>query len=191
MNGLADEFGYPPAYADEVERLRNLSSREILRQSKVSIFKLPALVRRIKIELNREIASLLPISGMTNALLTLKAEGHCLGIVTSNSKDNVDEFLKAQGLGHLFDFIYSGTSLFGKDRIIQRILRKNNFSFEHVIYVGDETRDIEAAQKIPVKVVAVGWGFNSVQALAQYYPDFLINHPHELVDIARHLSQSA
>ena len=52
-----------------------------------------------------------------------------------------------------------------------------------MIYVGDETRDITAAQKSRVQVVAVAWGFNSPQILTQFNPDHLIHHPLELLDI--------
>ncbi len=45
-----------------------------------------------------------------------------------------------------------------------------------MIYVGDETRDITAAQKSQVQVVAVAWGFNSPQILSQFNPDHLIDH---------------
>ncbi len=54
---------------------------------------------------------------------------------------------------------------------------------EEVIYVGDETRDIEAAKKINSKVIAVSWGFNTKEALARHNPDFLIHQPSELLDV--------
>jgi phosphoglycolate phosphatase-like HAD superfamily hydrolase len=91
--------------------------------------------------------------------------------------------LEIQGLRELFSFIYSGTALFGKHKVLRKFLRKNNLAPEDVIYVGDETRDIEASMKIRIKVVAVSWGFNSAQALAAQNPDFLIHHPRELVEV--------
>ncbi|MGA7935466.1 MAG: HAD-IA family hydrolase, partial [Kovacikia sp.] len=158
-------------------------SREILKQSGVPILKLPFLLRRLRMELNREIYRLNPIAGIKEVLQELKDEGNHLGIVTSNSKENVIAFLDAQGMGDLFDFVGSGLTLFGKGRIIQQILKKQKMDPAIVIYVGDETRDIEAARKIGIKIVSVSWGFNSSQILAEQRPDFLIHHPSELLEI--------
>jgi len=93
-NRLAKEFGYEPAGPAEVERLQNLNSREILKQSKIPMIKLPLLLRRLKTEMHREIGHLQPIVGMHDALTQLQQQGHQLGIVTSNTQDNVSVFLK-------------------------------------------------------------------------------------------------
>jgi phosphoglycolate phosphatase len=184
-NRLAPEFGYPPALPEDVERLRNLSSREIVRQSKVSPLKIPFLVRRLRGELYREIPHLKPIPGIQAALLSLKQQGYHLGIVTSNSRKNVAAFLAAQELSEMFDFIGSGLALFGKGRIIQRILRQQRVAPKDVVYVGDETRDIEAARKIGIKVISVSWGYNTSQALAAENPDYLIHQPEELLQVVQ------
>ena len=49
--------------------------------------------------------------------------------------------------------------------------------------MGDEIRDIDAAKKTGIKVIAVGWGFNSQEALAAQNPNFLIERPQELIEI--------
>lgn len=187
-SSLAQELGYPPPTSADVARLRNLDSREIIRQSGIPLFRLPFLLKRLKTELRQEIPSLKPIAGMPDALLQLHKHGHALGIVTSNSEDNVRAFLKVQGLGTLFQFIYSGTTLFGKGRVINRIIAQNNLNPREVIYVGDETRDIEAAKRSQIRVVAVGWGFNSEEALARQHPDVLIHDPADLFTVIETLN---
>lgn len=184
-NRLASEFGYSPALPEDVRRLKNLSSREILQQAKVPFFRLPFLLRRLRLELNREISTLNPIPGIKEALQELKQQGHLLGIVTSNSVENVAAFLAVQEMEHLFDFIGSGLTLFGKGKVIQRILKQQRLDPAMVIYVGDETRDIEAARKIQIQVIAVSWGFNSREVLAEQKPDFLISHPSQLIEVVR------
>ncbi len=183
INRLAKDFGYKQLDLDEIKRLQNLSSREIVKQSKVSIFALPFLVRRFQAELNREIQNLHPIPGMREALLTLKQHGDRLGIISSNSEENVRAFLKAQSLESVFDWVSSSPKIFGKSRVIKQVIRQNRLDPQTVFYVGDETRDIEAAKKSKVRSIAVSWGFNSRQALAAYQPDFLIQHPQEFAGI--------
>ena len=73
--------------------------------------------------------------------------------------------------------------MFSKHKVLRKFLQKNFLTPEEVIYVGDETRDIEAAKKIKMKAIAVSWGFNSKEALAAQNPEFLIHKPNELIDV--------
>ena len=69
-------------------------------------------------------------------------------------------------------------------------MKINKLTPEEVIYVGDETRDIEASKTIPIKVIAVSWGFNSAEALAKQNPDFLIQKPSELLKVMGNLQHN-
>ncbi len=182
-NRLAVEFGYPSVDENAVRQLQHLSSRDIIRQTQIPIFKIPFLLRRLKADLHREIHTISPFPGIAESLYEIHSHGHTLGIVTSNSTDNVNAFLETHQLARFFDFVHSGTTIFGKHRIIRRTLKQKGFSEEHVLYVGDETRDIESAARIPVAIAAVTWGFNTRQILAQYQPDYLVDDPRELVQI--------
>lgn len=182
-NRLAAEFGYPPTHRDDAKHLKDLSSREILRQSGVPFFKLPFLLRRLRAELQREVWQLEPIPGIADALLALKCQGNHLGIVTSNSCENVTAFLTFHKMVELFDFVDSGLTLFGKGKVIRRVVNRHRLDPATVIYVGDETRDIEAARNVQVLVIAVSWGFNSDRALAAHHPNFLVHKPDELVKL--------
>jgi len=186
-NRLAPKFGYPITHPEEVEQLKNLSSREIIKRSKIASFKIPFLLLQFRAELNREIYQLKLIPGIKTALLSLKQQGNRLGIVTSNSCKNVNLFLTIHELEDVFDFVGSGLALFGKGRVIQRLLNQQLIDRAMAVYVGDETRDIEAARKIGIKMIAVSWGFNSRQALAAENPDYLIDRPEALLSIIERL----
>jgi len=179
-NRLADEFGYTPIAPEEVAELRDLGSREVLRRVAIPAVKIPFLLRRLRHELNAEATRLQPIAGIATALDDLHDRGYHLGIATSNLEANVRTFLQHHDLGDRFDFVYSGIALFGKDRILRRILRHQQLSADRVAYIGDETRDIEAARRSRVRAVAVSWGFNSAAALARATPDALVTHPNQL-----------
>jgi phosphoglycolate phosphatase-like HAD superfamily hydrolase len=188
-NRLAIEFGYKPTAPDELAQIRNLSSRDIVKQSGISIFRLPFLLKRIKEDLNKDIQDLKPVLGIKEALIQLKNEGNSLGILTSNSEENVNAFLSKHEMLELFSFVYSGTTLFSKHKSLINFMKKNQLKAEEVIYVGDETRDIEASKKINIKVIAVGWGFNSGEVLAKQKPDFLIQEPSELIEVMGQLQK--
>ncbi len=182
-NRLAEEFGYVPIAPEDLAMLKNLSSREIIKYSGIPLFKIPFLVKKVKSELKSKIPELKPIPGVKDVLIVLKSQGNRLGIITSNSQDNVTEFLKANNLEDLFDFIYSGVTIFGKTTIINNVLKQQQLNPQKVIYVGDETRDIEASKKANIKVIAVAWGFNSAEVLASQNPNFLIYQPSELLEV--------
>lgn len=182
-NRLAVEFGYIQITPEDLALLRNFTSREIIKYSGVSVFKIPFLLKKVKGELKAKISELKPIAGISEVLVALHSQGYTLGIITSNSPENVAAFLSNNQLNHLFEFIHSGVTIFGKTTIINNLLKQRKLQPEAVIYVGDETRDIEASKKANIKVIAVTWGFNSPEALAKQDPYILINHPPELLEV--------
>lgn len=188
-NRLAGEFGYKPVNQEKLLQLKNLSSRDIVKQSEISILKIPFLLKKIKLELGKQIKNLQPVSGLAKALCELKQEGYQLGIITSNEKSNVIDFLKENNLEEVFDFIYSGIAIFGKDKIMAKFIKNNGLRKSQAIYVGDETRDIEAAKKSGMSVIAVSWGFNSAAILAKHQPNFLIHHPREILEVVNNYSE--
>ena len=181
-NRLSSELGFKSATKEELAQLSNLTSWQILRYSGISIFKFPLLIRKLKAELRSEIPTIQLFAGIKEVLLDLTKLGFQLGIITSNSRENVLALLEINGLQGTFTFIYSG-STFGKHKVINKWLKKEQINPEEVIYVGDETRDIDAARKTGIKIIAVTWGFNSKSALAAQNPDFLIERPQELIEI--------
>lgn len=184
-NSLAPEFGYLPANPEDLPKIKDLTTREIIQRSGVAIYKLPFILRKVIAQLNSRIHTLSPVEGMKPALFELKKQGNKLGIITSNNRENVQVFLQNNGLLDLFDFIYCGTKIFGKSRVINNFLRQANLRPGEIVYVGDETRDIEAAKKSNIKVIAVSWGFNSGNILKQQKPDFLIEHPQQLIEVIK------
>lgn len=186
---LSQEFGYKSVSPEDIDLFRSLTTREIIYQAGVSIWKLPFILRRIKKELNKDIKLVRPVQGMKEALLDLKGQGNELGIITSNSQENVELFLENNQLDTIFSFICSGTTIFGKNKVINRVLTQKNINLSDVIYVGDETRDIEAAKKSNIQVIAVSWGFNSKEILSNQNPDYLIEYPQQLIEVVNSLKQ--
>jgi HAD superfamily hydrolase (TIGR01509 family) len=181
-NRLSAELGFKSATKEELAQLSNLTSWQLLRYSGISIFKFPLLIRTLKAELRNEIPHIQLFSGIKEVLLELKKRGFILGIITSNSRENVLASMESNGLQGTFDFIDSATT-FGKHKIIYRWLKREKLNPEQVVYVGDEVRDIDAAKRTGIKVIAVNWGFNSQSALAAHHPDFLIERPEQLIEI--------
>lgn len=181
-NRLSTAFNYPQVDAETIERFRNLSAREAIQASGLSLFQVFWLLRKARRELKQEIGNVPPIAGINAAIAQLRAYPFELGIVTSNLGENVRLFLAKNDLEDAFSCIHSGSTLFGKDRAIAKVMRHQQWSPQTTIYVGDETRDIEAARQSNVRALSVSWGFNSRDVLARHNPDVLVDTPQELVE---------
>ena len=187
INRLSSKFGYRKVNEEDVNRFRNQKPWDIFKSLNIPMFKLLFIGREVKTELNKEMesSSIKPTINR-EILLKLKQDGYNLGILTSNSKDNVNKFLIKHNLD-LFSFIYSVKNIFGKSKTMNNVLKFQNIKPGEVVYVGDEARDIEAARKSKVKIIAVSWGFNSKKILKEHSPDFLINKPKELVETLKRM----
>lgn len=181
INRLAPEFGYPHISDEQLTNLKYLSMWEAVQNSKVALWKLPFLLKRVKKEFPKEVQHIQLFPGVVDLLITLKNQGYRLGIVSSNSEANIRSLLEQNQVVHLFDFISSAPT-FGKGKEIDKMVRRYNCTKNDAIYVGDEIRDIHAARSIKIRVIAVSWGFNAPTALIYKQPDLLITQPLALVD---------
>jgi phosphoglycolate phosphatase-like HAD superfamily hydrolase len=121
------------------------------------------------------------IDGMHTALMAIHHQGYRLGIITANSRQNVEHFLQQEQLCSLFEFIDGGQILAGKVRSLKKLEKLNPANPKHLIYIGDEINDIKAAKQVGVTSIAVTWGFNDRNTLAEQAPDFLVDHPDQLL----------
>ena len=164
---------------EEIYCLRNQSLKDAFRKLDVPLIKLPFLLKKHG-QTDRDYGRMKPILGMKKALASLRNTGIELGILTSNSKEKVDEFVRANDMD-IFDFIYWGGHLFGKAQKIKRILKTRKLDPKNVIYIGDEVRDMTAAKKAGIKSGAVCWGLNTEEILKKQEPDFIFRKPQDLI----------
>jgi len=179
FNQLSSEFGYRPVQDAEIPAARKMGARQVMQEFGIRATVMPALAQRGLRLLHERIADIKPFAGIPEVLSELKSQGHRLGILTSNSKDNVTAFLKRHDL-EIFEFICSSSRLFGKAREIRRLLKEKKISPQEVIFIGDECRDIEAGHKAGIQMIAVTWGYNTPEALAALRPALLVDHPEEI-----------
>jgi len=182
LNALSEQYGHGKVQPDQIENLRNLSARKVVGVLGVSRLKLPFLIRRIRINAQKQLLELNPLSGLSEVIREFKKRGFSLGILTSNTEVNVRLYLQKHNID-CFDFIYSGNNVFGKGAHLKAILKKSGLNPKEVMYIGDEARDMEAAKKAEVAAIAVSWGYNSKSALMEQAPDRCIDEPSQLLDL--------
>lgn len=184
---LSEKYGFKKPDREKLNYYKTLTPTELFKELEVSLIKVPVLAPLFKIEMNRRINDLHPFEGIKEVLQKL-SEDNFLGILTSNSVENVRKFLINHDMLHFFSDIRSEIQLFGKHLSLKKILRKNKISKKDFIYIGDEIRDIEAAHKTKVKSIAVSWGFNNPDFLQKYNPTYLANKPENIVEIIKLIS---
>jgi phosphoglycolate phosphatase len=186
LNNNKEKYGIDGIDPHEIPRLKNMSVKYLLQEFNINILRLPTFLKMLRADLSKEINLVKPFSNIVPTLEKLKEQGIHMGVLTSNTKENVDTFNINHAID-VFDFVHSEKNLFGKHKVLNKILKQRNLDPNNVYYIGDEIRDVEAAKKAGLKSIAVSWGYNSEDVLKKYEPNYLIHKPLGLLDIAKSL----
>jgi len=184
-NILAEKYSLRQVLQEDLPELRHLSVGRLFDHLGISKHRAPKILFQATRMLKSSIATLPLIPGMATALPMLRKQTEHFGILTSNSVDNVNLFLKTHGLEEVFTFISSTSKLTGKARHLRSIQKNYQIPREQMLYIGDEIRDIRAAQKAQIAIAAVAWGFNSLESLLSEQPDYLLKKPSELLSLVQ------
>lgn len=187
FNNLSTEFGFRPITEADLPTARKMTARQLIAEYGISQRRVPQIAARGLKLLHARMHEVNPFTGISDVLHELQKRGYILGILTSNSEENVRLFLQRHNLD-IFQFVRTSSRLFGKAREVRHLLRKHKWNSTEVAFLGDECRDIEAAQKVGLPMVAVSWGFNSPEALTALTPHALIHQPEDLLAIFPGLS---
>ena len=184
---LVSEARLPPLKDEQRLALRGLSMQAMARYLGYNWWRLPLLFFKGRSRMNRVIHRLKPFKGMEEIVRKLHAEGHELFLLSSNSVSNLHKFLHHHKLHKYFLEIYGGVGLFDKAPALRRLLREHGIETKEAVYVGDELRDIEAAQSIDLRVVAVRWGFARPDDITNLKPTAVADSPAELMRILENI----
>jgi phosphoglycolate phosphatase len=188
MNLCAQKYGYKTISKQDYERFRGMDISSIAHELGISLLRLPLIITTVITKIKKRITLAQPYEGISESLLALKKDGYYLGIITSNSREAVQLFLKKNNLA-FFDFIYTVPHFFNKADTIHKALNDLKITAKKALYVGDEKRDIEAAHKNFLKIIAVTWGYNDVSMLEKCGADYSITHARELYPLIKRLTK--
>jgi phosphoglycolate phosphatase len=164
LDQYTGDFGVELSDPKLLEDLRSLSAEELFKKFRIPRIFIPFLIRKLQKNFSKHVDEVFPFSDVIEEIRGFR-HLYNIGIVTSNSKSNVVRFLKKENIMDLFDFVYSESTLFGKHKLINKVVSKYKLDKRDVVYIGDEARDVTAANNAEVAVISVGWGFNSKKLL--------------------------
>lgn len=171
---------------ERLHKARNMTAHEIMDEFHIPFFLVPAIAAYVKYQQKQMIEKINPVKGIKTVLTQLHKKGYTLGILTSNNKETVQDFVINHDM-NVFSFIHSELNLFGKDTALHHLLEKQKIGPHDMIYIGDEVRDIEACKKVGVPIISVTWGFNGKRILKKYRPDYLVDTTEEILSIIESL----
>lgn len=170
----------PPLTTNDIDELRKSSSiKEIIKKLGIKPWQMPLVIARGRREISARMERIAPFTGIAQALKEISAE-YTVYIVSTNSEENITGFLEKHGMADYIHVIHGGISIMRKHKSLKKLLKKENLTESFCLYIGDETRDIEAARKTGIKCIAVEWGYSRPDALRRHTPDALVARPEDL-----------
>lgn len=184
LNDIAGRFGLRRVDAAEAQMLRGRSSAEIIRHLGVPVWKLPMIAAEMRRRLSAEVERIDLFAGVGEVLRTLDERDKKLAIVSSNSEENVRHVLGAENAARIDAFDCSA-AMFGKARKLRAVMRTLQMTAQQTLYIGDETRDIEAAREVNAASGAVAWGYAKPAILASFAPTLTFGAMHDISALVR------
>jgi len=191
LEAMATVLGREPFTAEEVEELRARTTLESMKKLGVKRRQLPDLLLKGRRIAGQNMHRIGVFEGIPEALGELGEADYGQFVLSTNSAENISEFLARHGLAGNITEVYGGAGMLSKARRLTSLIRKEGLVAAQCVYVGDEGRDIDAAREAGLLSVAVTWGFQNAEALEAHGPDALVASPMELVGTIEALSAAA
>lgn len=181
INKAAKLFGFKKITTEDHEHLRKLSAREVISFLGISWWKIPMISVYMRKQMNRDLSTIQLFENVEDVLSMLREKNLKLAIVSSNSEENIKGLLGST-VAH-FDIFKCGSSLFGKPKKFETILKETGFDPHEVLCIGDEIRDIEAAKAVAAHAGSVTWGYANRLALKEANPHYLFTSMKDILSV--------
>jgi len=180
---ICDELGVKHhVVKEDVSTLAAMSFANLGRQIEVPEALVEEFVRRSLEKVANKKSPARIFEDLTEVVRDLSTR-HVLGIVTTNSSQNVKAFLVEHGLEDCIRAIY-GVDLPGtKAEKISQARSQFAAAGEAVFMIGDSASDIRSASEASARSIAVSWGHQSIEMLVRAGADYIVNSPEELLEI--------
>ena len=172
---VADHFGFRRLDRANIEALRHLDARELMRRHGVPLWKVPMIAAHARTLQGRDLHRIRLFDGVSEVLGHIAARGVQTAVVTSNARTNVETVLGPSAT-HIRHYA-CGASIFGKAAKLTAVMKAARARPEETLAIGDEVRDIDAARACGLITGAVAWGYSAPERLAADRPDYLFETP--------------
>ncbi|WP_281216726.1 HAD-IA family hydrolase [Lysinibacillus capsici] len=181
-NTLAQKYKFKGIELKEIDTLKKLSISERSKLFDFPMYKLPMILPQFYKLYRQSLNDVHLFEGMKELLIEIDKRGYKILIISSNSKENILEFLKMNGIHCVADVLCSNR-IFGKDKVMKKFLKEANVDSSNVLYIGDEQRDIVACKKAGIPIIWVEWGYDAKEVVQNDEPEYSVSTPQEILEI--------
>ncbi len=181
---IAGQKGWPKLTKTQYKKLRKGTVQEGLRWLRIRPWQIPRLLREAHKRFNPRLSEVQLFDGIPQLLSSLHKQGHSLYVLSANSPAIIKSVLQRHKLEQGITVLKS-PPVFSKHKSIKKLTKKYGYQRDQTWMIGDELRDIEAAQKAGVKSIAVTWGLQDESVLKAAKPTHVATTPSEIAKILR------
>ena len=167
VNTLAATYNFPRIEPENIDQLRGMDARQLMKNARIPAWKIPLIANSFIRLMARDIDQIRLFEGVSVVLKQLSDHGVRLAVVSSNSEENIRRVLGSEN-APLITYYGCGTSLFGKLHKFKKAMAKSGATPSETLGIGDEVRDIEAANEATIDFGAVMWGYTRPDVFDAY-----------------------
>jgi phosphoglycolate phosphatase len=187
INQLAEKYQFHKLSPEQIAYLRKYSIADRCKALNFPLYKIPFAFIDFLLLYKEGTDQLDLFPGIKELLDKLDEANYKLAVISSNTEENIKQSLQNNSIETIDDILVA--SIFGKDKVIKKFLKKHSLKASEVLYVGDELRDILACKRAGVKIAWVSWGFDSIEVTNVEQPDFFAHQPIDLLSIAESIGE--
>jgi phosphoglycolate phosphatase len=119
---MAECYGFKKLDRSEIDAVRHCNTHQVMSHYGIAAWKLPFILWHLRLLMRQDSHSIKPVPGIEAALRSLAGRGIVLGILSSNTRENIRRVLGRETAA-LFRYWECGSSLFGKTARLRKLLR--------------------------------------------------------------------
>lgn len=178
---IAQRHKLRPLTDEDYTTLRRGTITDARKWTGIRWWQFPLMIRSIKrlMLLQAEKVKLFP--GAVDLVRQLHEDNVQMYILSRNTPETIQRTLTRYKLARYVSVLpRRRRSLGGKVAAIKQLIRRERVDPATVWIVGDEVRDLQAAQRAGISSIAVTWGLQDESILQRYNPTYIVNTIDEL-----------
>lgn len=172
VNSVAARYKFKAIDAAEIDMLRGYDARQVIGHLGVPFWKIPLIGKHVRGLMAEQIHTIKLFDGIDAMLAQLADAGVTLAVVSSNSLANVQAVLGPHNAA-LVRHYACGVAMFGKGPQFRKIVKRSGVAPDQTLCIGDELRDLRAAQGEGLAFGGVSWGYTSAAAFTPHAPTLI------------------